>query len=210
MECGRNGNPTLPAPRRVMVVVEPTREAAGALQYALCHGVVERDELILLYVDSPNSWRNTLSTLFRQSGVIAFPAGGGTGSTSGSFTFSYHGVEGDFLEETRRVCKAAQPSVRVRTERVEMEGGRDKASMILLQSKLHGVDVLIIGQRRSLSTAILGSKRQGSSLRGVRVADTAEYLIENCSCACVAVQRKGQNAGYLLNTKTFRNFWLLA
>jgi len=26
----------------------------------------------------------------------------------------------------------------------------------------------------------------------------------------VSVQKKGQNAGYLLNTKTHKNFWLLA
>jgi hypothetical protein len=41
------------------------------------------------------------------------------------------------------------------------------------------------------------------------VVDTAEYLIEKSKCTCVAVQKKGHN-GYLLNTKTHRNFWLLA
>lgn len=45
-------------------------------------------------------------------------------------------------------------------------------------------------------------------MRGVE--DTAEYLIENSNCNCVGVQKKGQNAGYLLNTKTHKNFWLLA
>lgn len=134
-----------------MVVVEPTREAAAALQYALSHGVVERDELILLHVDSPSSWRNAFSTFFRR------PSGAGNASGSGfSIPFGGDGGDVDFLEETRRACEAAQPSVRVRTERVEMEGGREKASVILSQSKLHGVDILIIGQRRSLSTAILG------------------------------------------------------
>ena len=39
---------------------------------------------------------------------------------------------------------------------------------------------------------------------------TVEFLIENSKCLCVSVQKKGQNAGYLLNTKTHRNFWLLA
>lgn len=149
------------------MVVEPTREAAAALQYALSHGVVERDELILLHVDNPSSWRNALSTFFKRPGIIGFPAPGvagnaGGGSVGGSFFISFVGGgggdsgEADFLEEARRACEAVQPSVKVRTERVEMEGGREKASIILSQSKLHGVDVLIIGQRRSLSTAILG------------------------------------------------------
>ncbi|KAG6532266.1 hypothetical protein ZIOFF_006106 [Zingiber officinale] len=40
--------------------------------------------------------------------------------------------------------------------------------------------------------------------------NTAEYLIQNSQCLCVGVQKKGQNTGYLLNTKTHRNFWLLA
>lgn len=53
-------------------------------------------------------------------------------------------------------------------------------------------------------------RRRGGSMRGTRVTDMAEYLIENSKCNCVAVQKKGQNGGYLLNTKTYRNFWLLA
>jgi hypothetical protein len=39
---------------------------------------------------------------------------------------------------------------------------------------------------------------------------TPEFLIEHSKCLCVSVQKKGQNAGYLLNTKTHKNFWLLA
>lgn len=52
----------------------------------------------------------------------------------------------------------------------------------------------------------------GGSLKGVKMFDTAEFLIQNTpgTCTCVAVQRKAQNGGYVLNTKTHRNFWLLA
>ncbi|KAI4342632.1 hypothetical protein MLD38_027234 [Melastoma candidum] len=91
-----------------------------------------------------------------------------------------------------------------------MDQSDSKASIILSQCTSHAVDVLVIGQRRNFSQALLGSRRPGSSSRGTRVSDTAEYLIENCKCTCLAVQRKGQNTGYLLNTKTRRNFWLLA
>lgn len=47
-------------------------------------------------------------------------------------------------------------------------------------------------------------------MKVMKPIDTAEYLIQNCSCTCVSVQRKGQNGGYVLNSKTHRNFWLLA
>lgn len=53
----------------------------------------------------------------------------------------------------RAACEAAQPKVRVRVqvERGEMEG-RERASKILSQTKLLGVDLLVIGQRRSGSS----------------------------------------------------------
>lgn len=54
------------------------------------------------------------------------------------------------------------------------------------------------------------TRRPGGSLRGSKGVDTAEYLIENSKCTCVGVQKKGQNGGYVLNTKTHKNFWLLA
>lgn len=134
-------------PRRVMVVADPTRESAGALQYALSHAVLEEDELILLHVENPGSWRNTFSTLLRRPNLPAI-------STSST------GLEGssgevDFLEEMRYACKLAQPKVFVRLERIPMEG-KEKAATILSQSKALGVDILVIGQRRSLSSAILG------------------------------------------------------
>ncbi|KAG0459216.1 hypothetical protein HPP92_022344 [Vanilla planifolia] len=106
----------------------------------------------------------------------------------------------------RAACEAAQPNVRVQIERVEMEG-RDKAAAILSQTKILGIDLLVIGQRRP-SSSFLGCKLSGSTpSKGL---DVAEFLIEHCKCLCVGVQKKGQNAGYLLNTKTHKNFWLLA
>nr|GMD77244.1 Universal stress protein [Ipomoea batatas] len=114
----------------------------------------------------------------------------------------------EFLEALKRACEIAQPKSIVQTERVAMMDGKDKGSIILSHSAKLGIDLLIIGQKRTLSHAILGCDRNMSgSLRG---QDTAEYLIENSKCTCVGVQRKGQNAGYILNTKIQKNFWLLA
>ncbi|XP_041002251.1 uncharacterized protein LOC121247853 [Juglans microcarpa x Juglans regia] len=187
-----------PAARKVMVVAEPNRESAVALQYALSHAVFEQDELILLHVGNPNSWRNTFSTFLRKPSISS--------SSHATCADGSNGGEVDFLEEMKHACKITQPTLHVRVERVEMEG-KDKAGVILFQSMALGVDLIVIGQRRSFSTAILGSRRPGGSMRGV---DTAEYLIENSKCTCVGVQKKGQNAGFLLNSKTHKNFWLLA
>jgi len=56
--------------RRVMVVADPTRESAAALQYALGHAIIEKDELILIHVTSPCPKKGTfsshLSTFFRK------------------------------------------------------------------------------------------------------------------------------------------------
>jgi nucleotide-binding universal stress UspA family protein len=134
------------SPRKVMVVAEPTRESAAALQYALSHAVLEQDELILLHVENPNSWRNTLSTFLRR------PSAGSSSSVGSS---DGGGGDVDFLEEMKHACKAAQPKLPVSVERVEMEG-KDKASAILFRSITLRIDLIVIGQRRSFSTAILG------------------------------------------------------
>ncbi|XP_022974544.1 uncharacterized protein LOC111473211 isoform X2 [Cucurbita maxima] len=194
-------------PKKVMVVVDPTRESAAALQYSLSHAVIDCDEVILLHVDNPNSWKNAITTFLKRPN--GGPANSHAAATPIDNAASDAGGGGptdvDFLKEMKKVCNVARPELKVRTARVEMEG-KDKAAMIMAQTKALDIDLLVIGQRRSLSTAILGYKRAGV----VKMLDTAEYLIENSNCTCVAVQKKGQNAGYLLNTKTHRNFWLLA
>ncbi|XP_010533301.1 PREDICTED: uncharacterized protein LOC104809104 [Tarenaya hassleriana] len=114
----------------------------------------------------------------------------------------------NFLDQMKRICEIAQPRVCVRAECFPVEGS--KAATVLFLGEKLGIDIIIIGQRRTLSSAILGSRRPGGSLRGSKGVDTAEYLIENCKCTCVGVQKKGQNGGYILNTKTHKNFWLLA
>ncbi|KAK3187708.1 hypothetical protein Dsin_027269 [Dipteronia sinensis] len=209
-----------PPVRKVMVVADASRESAGALQYALSHVVVDKDELILIHVENPNSWKIPLITSFLRrpsltSSSATTSAAAALSSSSSSSAASSEGAQQqqqgdqvDFLEEMKRVCEIAQPKVRVRTSKVQIMESTNKAAAILSQTEVLGVDLLVIGQRRSLSNVLLG--RPGMPLMGIKTVDTAEYLIENSKCTCVGVLRKGQNAGYLLNTKTHRNFWLLA
>lgn len=126
------------AKRKVMVVAEPGRESAGALQWALTHAVLEQDEIILLYVDLPNpSRRGPFSAFLRRpppSAAVDPPVGGGGG-----------GLE--FLDEMKGRCLQAQPRVAVQVLRVEMEDN-DKATTILSQAKALAIDLLVIGQSR--------------------------------------------------------------
>ncbi|CAN0904928.1 hypothetical protein LINGRAHAP2_LOCUS23376 [Linum grandiflorum] len=207
--------------KKIMVVVDPSREAAGALQYALSHVVTEKDELILVHVETQNSWKSTFSFSFLRRSGISIPAlnnsvNNSSNSNNNNNQSSAATVDGmaegevDFLEAMKQLCEVARPRVRVKVERVQM-GAKDKASVILFKSTSMAVDHLIIGQKKSLSSVLLGNtkyKKPGGL--GPKSLDTAEYLIEYSKCNCVGVQKKGQTGGYLLNTKTQKNFWLLA
>ncbi|WJX47361.1 hypothetical protein P8452_34059 [Trifolium repens] len=222
---GSNRNPhATNISRKVLVVADPTRESAGALQYALCHAVMEQDELILLHViENIPSWRNTLSTFLKMPSLgtsmtasLGDFGGGGGGAGGGGGGGGGSGAEGetviDFLEEMKNACKVSQPKLKVRVMKVETDNGKDRANTILSYTIKQEIDVVVIGQKRTLSSTLLGYKRPtGGSLKGAKMIDTAEYLIHNTpgTCTCVAVQRKA-NGGYVLNTKTHRNFWLLA
>lgn len=141
-----------PPARKVMVVADPTRESAGALQYALSHVLLEQDELILIHVDNPNAWKNPFATFLRRPSNSS-SNGAATLSSSSEGVAAQGDV--DFLEEMKQACEVAQPKLRVHTAKVQLESST-KASVILSQTKILGIDLLVIGQRRSLSNAILG------------------------------------------------------
>ncbi|XP_065855461.1 uncharacterized protein [Euphorbia lathyris] len=210
MKSGTSPSP-LPSPsptRKVMLVAEPTRESAGALQFAISHVVLENDELILLaHVENPHSWRKTFSFLHRRSNL---PSPTSSSSSSSNLKIE-EGGDDNFLDAMINVCEIAHPKLCIRLEwidNMDTKGKeKEKAKAILDKSHKLGADIIIIGQRRSISNALLGCKGPSS---GLKTFDTAEYLIEKSKCTCVAVQKKGQNAGYILNSKTHQNFWLLA
>ncbi|CAN8232323.1 unnamed protein product [Cochlearia groenlandica] len=225
MEESRRGSSSKPQSRKIMVIADPTRESAAALQYTLSHAVLEQDEIILVHVEnsSGGTWKNAFSSFLRlpssmssssnsgsspSSNASANAASAAAANATSSLASEIGQGEGNFLEQMKRICEIAQPKVRVHTECISMDGV--KATTIILHGDKIGVDVIVIGQRRTISSSLLGTRRPGGSLRGSKGVDTAEYLIENSKCTCVGVQKKGQNGGYVLNTKTHKNFWLLA
>lgn len=166
MEDSRRGSSSTPQSRRIMVIADPTRESAAALQYALSHAVLEQDELILVHVENNGgSWKNAFSSFLRlpssssssntsgsSPGAANFNAS--TANSASSLASEIGQGEGNFLEQMRRICEVAQPKVPVHTECITMEG--IKAAAILLHGEKLGVDVIIIGQRRTISSSLLG------------------------------------------------------
>ncbi|KAL6195476.1 hypothetical protein ACLB2K_031095 [Fragaria x ananassa] len=206
--------------KTVLVVADPNRESSSALQYVLSHSVLDHDELILFHVENPSNWIHAFhfNTFLKippaNAGVHAMSSDHGSGS--GTANLEKGTAVKDFLEEMKKECNRTKPKLNVRIERVAFEAGRDRANTILHHSEVLGVDIVVIGQKRSLfAKGHLGSytwprpggRSSGSSSKGI---NTAEYLIENCKCTCVGVQKKALAGGYVLNSKTHKNFGLLA
>lgn len=165
------------AARKVMVIADATRESASALQYTLSHAILDNDSLILLHV-SNNNFRKHSFSFFKRSGTnnnnnnnsnnnnnnnnnhsspraAASEPNVRCNSSNSSNSGGGAGVDLSFLEEMKQASKKAMPKIDVTVEVVPMEG-KDKAGVILSQCSELGIDLLIIGQRRTLSTAILG------------------------------------------------------
>lgn len=141
------------AARKVMVVADPTRESAGALQYALSHAIVENDILILFHVGNPNAWKiNPFGALFRKQSN----AGGGAASIDQAAVAEGGGAEVDFLDAMKEACVVGKPKLKVVVVKAEMGEGKDKASVILAKSAAYDIDLLIIGHKKGFSNSILG------------------------------------------------------
>ncbi|KAL6641042.1 hypothetical protein ACP70R_019223 [Stipagrostis hirtigluma subsp. patula] len=196
-----------------MIVADPGRESAAAMEWALSHAIAEGDDVLLLHVNMPNpnsgaAGGGAAPSRSGSGGSVSSPlavflGGGGAGSGAAGAD-----AGGDFMEAMRAACSARYSRARVRGVRVEpaTDGREAKAQTILAESQRRGFELLVIGLRRVSS--FLGLRSASGSSRGHDT--TPEFLIEHSKCLCVSVQKKGQNAGYLLNTKTHKNFWLLA
>jgi hypothetical protein len=125
---------------------------------------MEQDELILLHViENIPSWRNTLSTFLKMPSLGTsmtaslgdFGGGGGGGGAGGGSSAEGETVV-DFLEEMKNACKVSQPKLKVRVMKVETDNGKDRANTILSYTINQEIDVVVIGQKRTLSSTLLG------------------------------------------------------
>ncbi|KAH9308002.1 hypothetical protein KI387_035913 [Taxus chinensis] len=185
--------------RNVMVVVDTTKEAKGALLWALSHALVKDDKLILLHIVKPcfvGSSRKGNESPFHSTQVKR----------------QKNPKDTAFLNSLKALCKQLRPEVEVELMTVR---GRDKASTILHRTKKHSVSLLVLGQSKStflrrLRVLLSGGRCRGGS-DGGGIETVVDYCIQNSECMSVAVTRKSpKGGGYLITTKSQKNFWLLA
>ncbi|XP_030448210.1 uncharacterized protein LOC115670939 [Syzygium oleosum] len=185
-EKPRNGEkPGQATGRRILIVVDSSMEAKGALQWALSHTVQSQDIMILLHVTKP-AQQGTCEECNKETAPRAY----------------------QLVQSLKNMCQLKRPEVQIETVLVQ---GKEKGPKILEEARKSGASLLVLGQKkRSISWRLLmmwvGGNRMGSAGGGV-----VEYCIQNAECMAIAVRRKSKKlGGYLITTKRQKDFWLLA
>ncbi|XP_021633838.2 uncharacterized protein LOC110630634 [Manihot esculenta] len=170
----RNGN-------KVMVLVDFSPEAKGALEWALSHTVQSQDTIVLLYVGKPSNFSKGPECKLKGN-LRAY----------------------ELLHSMKNVCQRKRPGVQVE---VAISEGKEKGPMVVEEAKQQRVSLLVLGQRKRSIIWRLKKLWRGQGKGGGAV----EYCIQKSSCMTIAVRRKGKKlGGYLITTKRHKNFWLLA
>ncbi|XP_030543909.1 universal stress protein PHOS32 [Rhodamnia argentea] len=187
-KLGNGEKPGQATGRRIMIVVDSSIEAKGALQWALSHTVQSQDIMILLHVTKP-AQQGTCEEFTKETAP----------------TRAYQ-----LVQSLKNMCQLKRPEVQIETVLVQ---GKEKGPKILEEARKSGASLLVMGQKkRSVSWRLLmmwvGGNRMGSAGGGGGVV---EYCIQNAECMAIAVRRKSKKlGGYLITTKRQKDFWLLA
>eukprot|EP00253_Pinus_taeda_P020922 PITA_20922 len=188
--------------RKVMVVVDATREARRALIWVLTHSLLKHDRLILLHVAPlPPSTSKDKDPPF----------------SSKRYT---NPMDSALLNSLKAICAQRRPEVYCADTMVEVEvmivGGKEKGPTILHNAKRRSASLLVLGQPKppllqKLRSLWSDGKSANKSEDSAAAAAVVEYCIQNAECMCVAVRKKNQKVGgYLISTKKHKDFWLLA
>ncbi|KAL5748997.1 hypothetical protein ACOSQ2_026294 [Xanthoceras sorbifolium] len=166
----------------VMVVVDSSLDAKGALEWALSHTVQNQDTILLLSV--------------AKSSKLGYK------ETNGKLNLRGY----EKLHCMKNLCQMRKPGVEVELVMVE---GKEKGEIIVKEAKKHKVSLLVLGQRKKSIVWRFMMRRWSSKKKAVE--GIVDYCIQNSSCMTIAVRRKStQIGGYLITTKRHKNFWLLA
>uniref|UniRef100_A0A2P2PKE7 Uncharacterized protein MANES_01G025500 n=1 Tax=Rhizophora mucronata TaxID=61149 RepID=A0A2P2PKE7_RHIMU len=185
-KCSQLGpKPGMVIGRKIMIVVDSSIEAKGALQWALSHTVQSQDLVILLHVIKP-SGKDTTSTKSEESTKEKAPR-------------AY-----ELVSSLKNMCQSKRPEIQIDTAVV---GGKEKGPLIVEEAEKQGVALLVLGQKKRSMTWRLIMMWASNRVTG----GTVEYCIQNANCMAIAVRRKSKkHGGYLITTKRHKDFWLLA
>ncbi|XP_059448248.1 universal stress protein PHOS32 [Corylus avellana] len=178
--------PLLVISRKIVIVVDSSLEAKGALQWALSHTVQNQDTVILLCVTKPSNKQAAAATA-QGSGKEIVPR-----------------ANYEFIDSLKKLCKSKKPEVQIEVAVVE---GKEKGPTIVEEARKQGASMLVLGQKKRSTTWRLLMMWAGSRVTG----GVVEYCIQNADCMAIAVRRKSKKlGGYLITTKRQKDFWLLA
>ncbi|GAA0141198.1 hydrolase [Lithospermum erythrorhizon] len=165
---------------RVMLVVDSSIEARGALQWALSHTVQAHEDTIVLFH------------------VIKPPQPGGESGLENERAT-------EVLRSLKNLCVDKRPGVNVE---VAIQEGKDKGGVIVEAAKRLKVSLLVLGQRRRSILWKLRMIWTAENRARARVVDYC-IQNANCMTIAVRRKSK-KDGGYLITTKRHKNFWLLA
>ncbi|KAI4314054.1 hypothetical protein L6164_026997 [Bauhinia variegata] len=170
--------------RKIMILVDSSLEAKGALQWALSHTVQNQDVVILLHVIKPSKQDSDDE---ESSNEIVAPR-------------AY-----ELVSSFKNMCHVKRPEVQIEIAVVE---AKEKGPKIVEEARKQGVALLVLGQKKQRST----TWRLLMMWAGHRVSGgVVEYCIQNAHCMAIAVRRKCKRiGGYMITTKRHKDFWLLA
>ncbi|XP_061988009.1 uncharacterized protein LOC133706486 isoform X1 [Rosa rugosa] len=191
---------------KIMVVVDSSLEAKGALEWALSHTVQAQDTIVLLHVAQPCKQGETRHTLSRFL-IFLLTNIGFAGAESNAKKLNLRAFE--LLHSMKKDCQRRRPGVEVEVALLE---GKERGAIIVEEAKKQKVSLLVLGQKRERSMWWkLINKCWTSRRRTSRSGEVVEYCIQNAGCMTIAVRRKSRRlGGYLITTKLHKNFWLLA
>ncbi|MED6158892.1 hypothetical protein PIB30_037267 [Stylosanthes scabra] len=171
--------------RKIMIVVDSSLEAKGAVQWALTHTVQNQDKIILLHVIKPSNKQGNEVGSSKEIGPRAY----------------------ELAASFKNMCNVKRPElVQVETEIAVVEG-KEKGVKIVEEAKKEGVGLLVLGQKKRSTTWRLVMMWAGQRVNG----GVVDYCIQNAHCMAIAVRRKSSKiGGYMITTKRHKDFWLLA
>ncbi|KAI3842452.1 hypothetical protein MKX03_035059 [Papaver bracteatum] len=180
-EMGKETSSSVLIGRRIMLVVDSSLEAKGAIQWALSHTIQNQDTIILLSVTKTTSSHH------------------GEQTNTEMYVKEY-----ELLYSLKNMCHVRRPKVQIEVAVVE---GKEKGPTIVAEAKNQGVSLLILGQKKRSMTWRLVMMWAGNRIG----AGVVEYCIDNASCMTIGVSRNNRKiGGYLITTKRHKDFWLLA
>ncbi|XP_027333616.1 uncharacterized protein LOC113848348 [Abrus precatorius] len=165
---------------KIMVVVDSSFEAKGALDWALSHTVQSQDTVVLVHVAKPIREGAERATKFN---VKAY----------------------QLLLDMKSMCETKRPGVKVNVVMVE---GEEKGAALVEEAKQQRVSLLVVGQRKRSTLWCL--TRRWWVRKGTRAGVVQYCIQNSPCMTIAVRRKNKKLGGYLITTKRHKNFWLLA